>query len=101
VYEFDDGRELMMMRALISAGACRQYKQRRPQSLSPAADDVIRDLPDQRDVGSQPISDYVVDSPQVVGYECTYGVDGHSGKKTGDDSSSTQNHPRVTRLSRQ
>jgi hypothetical protein len=70
-----------MIRTPIAAGPSRQYEQSRPQTLPTTADDVIRNLPDQLDVGLQTAANHVIDRPQVVGYECTYGVDGHNEKK--------------------
>jgi hypothetical protein len=67
--ELDNRGQLKVVPAGISAGACREDDQRGPQSLAPAADDVVRDLAYQHDVGIEPVTDDLVHRPQIRGDE--------------------------------
>jgi hypothetical protein len=67
--ELNDRRQDMVLVALIAARPGREYHQSWPQPLSPAADDVFRDLPNQRHLGIQAAADNLVDVPEVGGNE--------------------------------
>ena len=61
VDELDDRGQLEAARAVERQRAREQQHQARADPLAASADDVVRDLVDQRDFGSQPAADHVVD----------------------------------------
>ena len=50
----------------VAAGAGREHDRERAQALAAAADDVLGDLVDQRDVAGEALDDRLVDAAQVV-----------------------------------
>jgi hypothetical protein len=53
MYELDHRREFVMAFAAVTEGAGLEYHQDRAQTFAPAADDVLRYLPYERDFGSE------------------------------------------------
>jgi hypothetical protein len=78
VDEFDDSGEGVMLPPLVAACSSGENQQARPQALPAAADDVLRNLPDERHLGVKALAYYPVDGIQVGGYELAYGVDRQS-----------------------
>ena len=69
VDELDDGRQFEALAAREAQRADEQQHQHRPEALAAGADDVVRDLVDQRHVGGQPALDDRVDLPHVGGHQ--------------------------------
>ena len=67
VDHLDHRRQRVMVRSRVAAGARRQQQQRGAQPLAAAADDVLGDLADQRDVGIEARAQHAVDLGHVGG----------------------------------
>ncbi len=79
VDHLDDRRQRVVTLALVSAGARGKQNQRRAQPLAAPADDVIGDLPDQRDVGIEARAKDLVDLRTVGGENGSEGLGRHGG----------------------
>ncbi len=72
VNEFDDGGQVDVAPALITAGRSRQQHDHGPDTLAAAIDDVVAELVDQSDIGVQGAADQGVDLSHVLGDEFAY-----------------------------
>ena len=63
---FNDRGQLVMMLSRIAAGVRGEKQNRRTEPLSAAADDVVRDLAYQRDVGVERFAQHAIDRFHVV-----------------------------------
>jgi len=67
VNEFDHGRKLVVRGSTVTEATCGKNDQRRPQTLAAPANNVLRDAPDQRDVGTQSTLNEGIDRFHFVG----------------------------------
>src|SRR6185503_18998607 len=77
VDELDHRGELVAALAAVAERAAGEQVQRRPQALAARGDQVLRHLPDQRDVGVETGADQRVDALQVAGYRGQHGQQTH------------------------
>ena len=76
--ELDHRSKDVMLPPLVAASSSGEHHQGGPQPLPAAADDVLRDLPDERHLGIQAVAYHPVDGVQVGGDELAYCVDRQS-----------------------
>jgi len=80
VDELHDRRELEMVApGIFDRTGCEQ-EQRRPKTLAAAADDVLRDLPNEHHVRVEPAADQRIDLGHVPGDEAADGLQGGRGQ---------------------
>ena len=79
-----DCGERMVVHATIIEGARRQQQQRGPQFLAAAADDVLGNLTDQRDVRIERSAQDPVDGLEIIAKKWLQQRDGHGPEGTCD-----------------